>query len=1152
MRLQRFWGLSPTKLAIGITAVIVWLFVQDWEHMAFLDEQWVGFLQKQFPSVQPPHSSMLDSDHHWHTLLILLGLGGTLAGVLHYFRYVTFNVVVVGLALGISAIQMYLLFAAQIWLSLVYPVFLILSIWFVATLYLSFMTEHERRAIQQLSESVIRHTPTAIITTDDRGIIIQENRAARQLFRRLLGQASSIDVNLAHPDSLLHQSIDEADLLPNILSGEEGLRKFFGVSVPRITDDDPLILNIQIAPLRRRKRIIGVIVQCSDITEIEQARRDRELAQREAIENLRQADKLKDEFLSTTSHELRTPLNGIIGIAESLIDGVSGELNEDTKTNLLLVVASGRRLASLVDDILDAEKLQHKELEIQQRPVDMRAMTTVVLELSKSLLGGKTIVLHNRIDYDTPPVSGDENRLQQILFNLVGNAIKFTETGWVSVSALTHKDFVELTVSDTGVGIPPEQLESIFQAFHQADASTSRNYGGTGLGLSLTRKLVELHGGKIWVESELSIGSQFHFTIPRSNIPVVLGSSPFAESRIISAQPESAVPEKEEALVSNNNSRILVVDDEPLNLQVLVNHLSLHHYQIFQASNGKDALACVEEKQPDLLILDVMMPRMSGLEVCQVLRDTYSPAELPIILLTAKNQAADFTAGFASGANDYLTKPFSKYELLARVKLHLDLTGTNVALGQANSRFAQLLEGTQEIASAYDKLTPMVHATNMILRLPPLQNAQSILLSFLEILGNGSRGFSSFRFPTESTEEGVVLKVGSIRHTEHSFNYSLPFNVNETKRSENNPLCSLNNETLHIPIHLRDQLHGYIQIDGVSSEVMDTTYQGFINTLAHFLAITLENLSFISSLEQMVAVQTKELQETLKKLEIKHAELKQTQTQLVQTEKMASLGTLVAGVAHEINNPVNFTNSGAQNLESRLKQFKTFLFDLLENEADEDVKRMFEEQFDPLFRNLDAILNGTQRIQTIVRDLRTFSRLERTDVQEVRLVSGLKSTLSLVSSNYKNQVKFECDFAVDPKLRCSPAQLNQVFMNAMVNSCQAIVAQQSKTQDRNPGVLTIRTFLEDNYLGITFQDTGCGIPEELRNKIFEPFFTTKPVGEGTGLGLSIAFSIIEKHKGFVKVDSQVGKGASFTIYLPLPQPEDGLLLQSQKVDGLVS
>jgi signal transduction histidine kinase/serine phosphatase RsbU (regulator of sigma subunit) len=408
---------------------------------------------------------------------------------------------------------------------------------------------------------------------------------------------------------------------------------------------------------------------------------------------LQQLNRLKDEFLANTSHELRTPLNGIIGIAESLIDGATGTLPETTQANLNLIVYSGRRLSNLINDILDFSKLRHKNLELQLKPIDLRAIINVVIPLSQPLAKSKKLEIINAIPSDFPPVQADENRLQQILHNLVGNAIKFTSVGTITISAevintqssratnqeqqTTNNEQIAITIADTGIGIEEDKFQRIFESFEQGDGSTARAYGGTGLGLAVTKQLVELHQGEIYVKSQVGVGSQFTFTLPIAHGVAQTGAIiTMKDNSLPSFSPQLITPKFPEKTTNKTESfKVLLVDDEPINLQVLINTLSLENCAITQASNGEEALAIIEGGwKPDIILLDVMMPKMTGYEVTQKLRERYLSTELPIILLTAKTQVEDIVTGFNSGANDYLSKPVAKDELLARIHTQIKMS----------------------------------------------------------------------------------------------------------------------------------------------------------------------------------------------------------------------------------------------------------------------------------------------------------------------------------------------------------------------------------------------------------------------------------------------------------------------------------------------
>ncbi len=392
---------------------------------------------------------------------------------------------------------------------------------------------------------------------------------------------------------------------------------------------------------------------------------------------LKKLDKLKDEFLANTSHELRTPLNGIIGITESVLKGVAGKLSNSAEQNLSMVVSSAKRLSSLINDILDYSKLENRDITLNRKPVDIQSVVETVLSIFRHLGAGKNIIITHTIPSDLPIAYGDENRLQQILYNLVGNAVKFTNQGQITVSARQKGNSLEISITDTGTGIPRDRFEKIFQSFEQHQHPNARTSEGTGLGLSITKKLVELHEGEIWLESEIGFGSTFFFTLPISDEPIEKShdARPTKHTELAEVFPvltTDLVPPSILSEANEEKKRVLVVDDEPVNLQVVANFLSLEQIPFDTLSSGKKLLDRIENDQkPDLVLLDIMMPEMTGYEACRKLRAKYSSSELPIIMLTAKNRISDLVEGFESGANDYLTKPFSKDELLARVRSQL-------------------------------------------------------------------------------------------------------------------------------------------------------------------------------------------------------------------------------------------------------------------------------------------------------------------------------------------------------------------------------------------------------------------------------------------------------------------------------------------------
>ena len=278
------------------------------------------------------------------------------------------------------------------------------------------------------------------------------------------------------------------------------------------------------------------------------------------------------------------------------------------------------------------------------------------------------------------------------------------------------------------------------------------------------------------------------------------------------------------------------------------------------------------------------------------------------------------------------------------------------------------------------------------------------------------------------------------------------------------------------------------------------------------------------------------LRATEKELSVAYQKLSTSQSQLVQSEKMSALGQLVAGVAHEINNPVNFVHLGTYTLKEVMNNQKQFLLSLLKEEP--AIVDKLTQQYQQLEASLGNIEEGCVRIKTIVDDLRTFSRLDEAEKKSVDILDSLKSTIRIIQTQYQKQVQIVTNFNTQTRLECWPAKLNQVFMNIIVNGCQAIEKRQAESDAPIAGSLSISGIEIERgdgrqELAIRFLDNGCGMTEAVKNKIFEPFFTTKPVGEGTGLGMSISYSIIQEHKGRIDIKSKPGQGTMITLYLPL-------------------
>ncbi|WP_138753943.1 hybrid sensor histidine kinase/response regulator [Paenibacillus sinopodophylli] len=376
-------------------------------------------------------------------------------------------------------------------------------------------------------------------------------------------------------------------------------------------------------------------------------------------------DKQKDEFLAKTSHELRTPLHGIINLSQTLLDNEDKPLRLEHRENIMLLHLLGRRLSGLVHDILDMNQIRHGHLSINKTAVSLHMSVQFVMEtLSISSLN-RDVKIVNGLPSVLPLVFADENRLRQILHNLLENGLKYTIKGTVTISAEKRADMLAISVTDTGRGIPPQAMEELFQSFVQYEHEGIGVRSGIGLGLSISKQLVELQGGILEVESEVGEGSRFTFTIPAAIAE---------EEHLLEAEQAELIRNYAPILSAaaselDTSFHILIVDDEPSNLRILMDAVESIPYAYTAVHSGEEALAALQGSvKPDLVLLDIMMPGVSGLDVCREIRKLQGLAELPVLMLTASGQTGDVIASFAAGANDIVQKPFELLELKARMK----------------------------------------------------------------------------------------------------------------------------------------------------------------------------------------------------------------------------------------------------------------------------------------------------------------------------------------------------------------------------------------------------------------------------------------------------------------------------------------------------
>jgi PAS domain S-box-containing protein len=494
-------------------------------------------------------------------------------------------------------------------------------------------------------EILLEATPTAIYLKDIEGRYLRFNKAFENLFgvdrKQWIGK-TVFDLVPGDAAKLMHAK--DLELF------ESGAIQSYEATFTHRGSGKPREGLYWKAPLTNRAgAVTGLVGTILDVTEknlMEQALRD---AKRVA----EAANQAKSDFLANMSHEIRTPMNGVIGMTDLALDTT---LTPQQREYLSTVKNSAQSLMVILNDILDFSKIEAGKLNIESVEFELGAVIGDTLKSIKARADKKGLALHSDMQPNLPAhVLGDPVRIRQVLTNLCDNAIKFTAQGSVTVglqcTALADQQLELLcSVKDTGIGVPPDKQKGIFEAFSQADTSTTRQFGGTGLGLTICSRLVGLMGGRIWIDSEGGAGSTFHFTIKVQQVHTV----PVA----LLEQPSTAAPGVRPLL-------ILLVEDHPINQMLATTLLKKWGHTVVLAKNGQEAVDLFPTQAWDLVLMDMQMPVMGGLEATRLIRATESDRKTPIIAMTANAMESDRQACLDAGMNAHLAKPFSAPALQA-------------------------------------------------------------------------------------------------------------------------------------------------------------------------------------------------------------------------------------------------------------------------------------------------------------------------------------------------------------------------------------------------------------------------------------------------------------------------------------------------------
>ena len=602
------------------------------------------------------------------------------------------------------------------------------------------------------------------------------------------------------------------------------------------------------------------------------------------------------------------------------------------------------------------------------------------------------------------------------------------------------------------------------------------------------------------------------------------------------------------------SENILVVDDTPDNLRLLSAILTVKGYAVRKALSGKLALNACQKNLPDLILLDINMPDMNGYEVCKKLKNWEITRDIPVIFISALDDALDKVKALEIGGIDYITKPFQEAEVLARIGNHLKLRSLQINLQEKN---ISLQEEIKERCKVQKDLEVSEAKNRALLdAIPDLMFRISSEGVFLDYRS------------AHITEQAPIIKISAAAsqiEPQKDSQQAVPLeNLQE-------PIAESSVVGKNIYQVLSDDLATwmmyYIEETLLTSTIQVGEYVQQVNGNWHAYEVRYvksgqnEVLALLRDISDRKQAEAQRLQaEALlrnqkQQLEKALNDLKKAQTQLIQTEKMVALGQLVAGIAHEINNPVNFI-SGNLNYADEYFQDLINLLAAYQEEYPNPVSKIQEITKDlelnflvkDLQNIMDAMHRGAKRIQDIVLSLRNFSRLDEAEMKSVDIHQGIDSTLSilqhqLAASEKHPAIKVIKEYAQLPKVTCYASQINQVFLHLLNNAIDAL-EEDSKfsvidSMSELSSVPTIRICTEmtdSNTVLIRIIDNGPGINETTRSRLFDPFFTTKPVGSGRGLGLSISYQIVvQQHQGQLSCYSSPGQGAEFAIAIPVNQ-----------------
>ena len=872
------------------------------------------------------------------------------------------------------------------------------------------------------------------------------------------------------PDSIWEEPAKSAMVVPLNQSGQQQVVGFLILAVsPRRAFDDEYRGFFEVVASQ-----VETAIANAHAYEVEHKR----------AETLAELDRAKTAFFNNVSHEFRTPLTLMLSPLEETISRLEGTIPLQESEQLQLVQRNARRLLKLVNSLLDFSRVEAGRVQAHYEPIDLSTYTSELASAFRSLIEQAGMSLIVRCPPLPEPIYVDRDMWEKIILNLLSNAFKFTWTGTITVELRWHSSHVELLVTDTGVGITPEELPQLFVRFHRVKNTQGRSFEGSGIGLSLVQELVKLHNGTIEVMSTIDQGSCFRVLIPtgsaflpkyRNEASHALTSTAFdlmpyideAQGWLLRNNPglssfDMNLEDNSVALLTSQpinrialtnlktvRFRILLVDDNT-DMRDYIQRLLSNSYIVQTAVDGVEALEVIQNELPDLVLTDIMMPRMDGLELLRSLRTNGSTEDLPIILLSARAGEESRIEGLTAGADDYLIKPFSARELVARVEATLKLAQLR---RNAREREQALLNETKTAKTNLDQIVSSLRDGFMTLN-------------------------QDWRYTYVNNRQLEILKL--------SHEDLLGKNAWELfpELIETEPYHQLNRA-------MNDQVE--VQFEFYYPK-MDCWIEHRVYPTPDGIAILVADVSDRKQAQIDLEARANELN-VLNRLLVESSSLVH--------ERNQELDRFVYVVSHDLKAPLRAISNLSQWIEEDLGELLT---------------SRTQEQ-------MSLLRSRVQRMESMINGLLNYARSGQTDAMNEQV--SVEALLAEVIDSLAPPPTFEIVIGPGmPTLRTKRLLLSQVFSNLISNGIGH--------HERPNGSIRISVQDQGEFYQFIVADDGPGIASENHNKIFMIFQTANPQrkADSSGIGLSIVRKIVEAEGGTIRLDSELGKGTTFFFTWP--------------------